>query len=86
MHEMINCQEELNTQLALTTQDAIQSEFDLDYTENNLAAKTQLEMTLRFREIIQSGEFINNIDEHIDEDTAAIVKGFSQSKKIHIFG
>ncbi len=86
MHEMINIQEELNTQLALTTQDVIKSEFNLDYAENNLAAKKQLDMTLRFRKIIQSGAFIKNIDEHIDNDTAEIVKGFSNSNKIHIFG
>lgn len=86
MHEIINIQEELNTQLALTTEGVIKSEFDLDYTENNLAAKKQLDMTLRFREIIQSGEYIKNIDEHIDDNTAEIVKGFSKSKKIHVFG
>jgi hypothetical protein len=49
-------------------------------------ATKQLDMTLRFREIIQSGEYIKNIDEHIDDNTAEIVKGFSKSKKIHVFG
>ncbi|MBD1578002.1 hypothetical protein HC723_16565 [Vibrio sp. S11_S32] len=38
------------------------------------------------REIIQSGEYIKNIDVHIDDNTAEIVKGFSKSKKIHVFG
>lgn len=85
MHVMINTQEELNTQLALTTQEAVKSAFNLDYTEKNNAAKTQLDMTLRFREIIQSGEYIKKLDDHLDDDTKDILKSFSQSTKVHTF-
>jgi len=81
----INTQEELNTQLALTTQEAVKSAFNLDYTEKNNAAKTQLDMTIRFRSIIQSGEYIKKLDDHLDDDTRDILKSFSQSTKVHIF-
>ena len=57
--------------------------FDLDYTEGNIAARTQLDMTLRFREIVQSGGSIHNVGDYMNQETAAIVQQFSQASRVH---
>ncbi|MEI8633170.1 AMP-binding protein [Vibrio sp. PP-XX7] len=83
MHEIIGQTEALNTALALASQETIQAAFDLDYTENNFAAKTQLDTTLKFREIIQSGDYIKKVDEHLDDDTTQILQIFANASQIH---
>jgi hypothetical protein len=83
MHQLIHDTEAMNTQLAITSGEQIKAEFDLDYTQNNMAANTQLEMTLRFREIIQSQDLIRKVDEYMDVDTAGIVREFSRASEIH---
>ncbi|EFE95267.1 diiron oxygenase [Serratia odorifera] len=83
MHQLIQDTEALNTQLALASAETVKAAFDIDYTEGNQAAKTQLDMTLRFREIVQSGDMIRKVDEHLDDETAAIVQQFSQASRVH---
>ncbi|VEA66781.1 Uncharacterised protein [Serratia plymuthica] len=83
MHQLIQETESLNTQLAMASAETVKAAFDLDYTEGNMAAKTQLDMTLRFREIVQSGDLIRKVDEQMDDETAAIVRQFSQASRIH---
>lgn len=83
MHQLVQETESLNTQLAIASAETVKSAFDLDYTEGNLAAKTQLDMTLRFREIVQSGGAIRHVDDYMDEETAAIVQQFSQASRVH---
>lgn len=83
MHELVQETESLNTQLAIASSETVKSAFNLDYTEGNLAAKTQLDMTLRFREIVQSGDMIRNVDEYMDEETASIVQQFSKASRVH---
>ncbi|ROM97175.1 diiron oxygenase [Pseudomonas brassicacearum] len=83
MHQLIQDTEEMNTQLAITSAEQIKAAFNLDYAQDNKAASTQLDMTLRFKEIIQSHDLIRNVDEHMDVDTAAIVWEFSRANTIH---
>ena len=83
MHQLIQETESLNTQLAMASAETVKAEFGLDYTEGNLSAKTQLDMTLRFREIVQAGDLIRKVDDHMDEETAAIVRQFSQAPRVH---
>ncbi|MDO4907940.1 hypothetical protein [Neisseria sp.] len=83
MQQLIQETESLNTQLAMSSAETVKSAFDLDYTEGNIAAATQLDMTLRFREIVQSGETIRKVDDYMDDETAAIVQQFSQASKVH---
>ncbi|MBN2975002.1 diiron oxygenase [Pseudomonas sp. MAFF 301381] len=83
MHQLIHDTEAMNTQLAITSGEQIKAAFNLDYTQNNKAAQTQLDMTLRFREIVQSQDLIRTVDEHMDVDTADIVKAFSRASTIH---
>lgn len=83
MHQLIHDTEAMNTQLAITSGEQIKAEFDLDYTQNNQAAHTQLEMTLRFREIVQSQDLIRKVDDYMDPDTAGIVSEFSRASAIH---
>lgn len=83
MHQLIQETESLNTQLAISSADIVKGAFDLDYTEGNVSAKTQLDLTQRFREIVLSGNLIRNVDNYMDEDTAAIVQHFSQSSRVH---
>ncbi|WP_373368399.1 hypothetical protein [Serratia fonticola] len=83
MHHLIQETEVLNTQLAKASAETVKAAFDLDYTERNYAAKTQLDMTMRFREIVQSGDLIRKVDDYMDEETAAIVCQFSQVSRVH---
>lgn len=83
MHQLVQETEALNTQLAIASAETVKAAFDLDYTEGNIAARTQLDMTLRFREIVQSGEAIRNVDDYMDQETAAIVQQFSQASRVH---
>ncbi|MDO4641053.1 MAG: diiron oxygenase [Neisseria sp.] len=83
MHQLIQETESLNTQLAIASEETVKAAFDIDYTEGNLTAKTQLDMTLRFREIVQSGETIRKVDDYIDDETEAIIHQFSQASKVH---
>lgn len=83
MHQLVQETEALNTQLAIASAETVKAAFDLDYTEGNIAARTQLDMTLRFREIVQSGDSIRNVDDYMDQETAAIVQQFSQASRVH---
>lgn len=83
MHQLVQETEALNTQLAIASAETVKAAFDLDYTEGNIAARTQLDMTLRFREIVQSGDTIRNVDDYMDQETAAIVQQFSQASRVH---
>ncbi|MFV9076668.1 hypothetical protein ABQ397_10330 [Serratia fonticola] len=83
MHHLIQETEALNTQLAKASAETVKAAFNLDYTEGNHAAKTQLDMTIRFREIVQSGDLIRKVDDYMDEETAAIVRQFSQASRVH---
>jgi hypothetical protein len=83
MHQLIDETEALNTQLAIASAATVKAAFDLDYTENNAAAQTQLDITLRFRKLVQSGDLIRKVDEHLDEETAAILRGFASSSVVH---
>ena len=40
-------------------------------------------MTLRFREIVQSGDSNRNVDDYMDQETAAIVQQFFQASRVH---
>jgi len=44
---------------------------------------TQLELTHRFREIVQSGDLIQKVDDHMDADTRELVHQFSQASDVH---
>ena len=83
MHVLIQETESMNTQLAMASADTVKTAFDLDYAEGNVSAKTQLDLTLRFREIVQSGDLIRKVDDHIDEEAMAIVQQFSRSSRVH---
>jgi len=83
MHQLVQETEALNTQLAIASAETVKAAFNLDYTEGNIAARTQLDMTLRFREIVQSGDSIRNVDDYMDQETAAIVQQFSQASRVH---
>ncbi|CAB3746822.1 diiron oxygenase [Paraburkholderia humisilvae] len=83
MHRLIDDTESLNTQLAIASAETVKAAFDLDYTEGNAAARTQLDITLRFREIVQSGDLIRKVDDGIDEDTAAMLTRFSSAPRVH---
>ncbi|MGM3173178.1 hypothetical protein [Dickeya lacustris] len=86
MHQLVAETERLNTELASASAETVKSAFDIDYTEGNAAAATQLAMTLRFRHIVQSGELIRKVDDHMDEQTQALVVNFSKSSHIHSKG
>ncbi|AUQ25154.1 hypothetical protein [Dickeya zeae] len=86
MHQLVTETERLNTELAKASAETVKSAFDIDYTEGNDAAETQLAMTLRFRDIVQSGEMIRKVDDHMDEETQALVVNFSKSSHIHSWG
>jgi hypothetical protein len=83
MHQLIDETEALNTQLAIASAATVKTAFDLDYTENNAAAQIQLDITLRFRKLVQSGDLIRKVDEHLDDETAAILQGFAASSVVH---
>lgn len=83
MHQLIEDTEALNTQLAMASAATVKAAFDLDYSEGNAAARTQLDITLRFRKLVQSGDLIRKVDEHLDDETAAILRRFSSSSVVH---
>jgi hypothetical protein len=83
MHQLIDDTEALNTQLAMASAATVKDAFDLDYTEGNAAAQTQLDITLRFRKLVQSGDLIRKVDEHLDDETAAILQRFASSSVVH---
>jgi hypothetical protein len=84
MHEIITRTEELNTQMALATGEQIKQQFGVDYTQDNPTARVQLELTMAFRQLVQGGELIRKVDDHLDMHLRETIREFSFSDGVHV--
>ena len=83
MESLINATEALNTQLAIAAKNQFTRQFDIDFSQGNLSAEVQFEMTQAFRTAILAGTSVRKIDDHMTRETRELVNRFSSSEIVH---
>ncbi|AXI03796.1 diiron oxygenase [Aquirhabdus parva] len=83
MRQILDITEALNGELATRFEAYTKEKFGFDYTENNYAHHTQLELTGKFRSLV-FGERISKVDDAMDDEGRALLQRFSQAETIHV--
>lgn len=83
MRQILEGTEALNTELAMRFQAFANSEFGVDYTVGNRGSAVQLQLTLKFRELVFGGPTIRKVDEAMTEEDRRLVEDFCSAQTVH---
>lgn len=83
MKQILDGTEALNTELAMRFEAYAKQVFGVDYTAGNLGHQTQLQLTLKFRDLVFGSPQIRKVDDAMDEADRLLVEGFSHDRQVH---
>lgn len=83
MRQVLDATETLNTELARRFEMHAKQAFGVDYTKDNPAHRTQIELTMAFRSVVFGGELIRKVDDALSSEQRQLIASFSFEPYVH---